>query len=140
MPIAKVCPFDTMTTNQNSYLPEQLSFMEYNVDSKVFPAGEGVMLSIHDMLAYFEKQGALRVSDLHIKVGTQPSYRIDGDLVKLKGGVVTPDVAEKLLFPILGEKNIEFLKQNFAVDCSHRFGTIQFRITNPAAGTNRLSQ
>jgi twitching motility protein PilT len=105
-----------------------MKFMEYTVDSKVFPAGEGVMLSIHDMLAYFEKQGAMRVSDLHIKVGTQPSYRIDGDLVKLKGGVVTPDIAEKLIFPILGEKNVEFLKQNYAVDCSHRFGTIQFRI------------
>jgi twitching motility protein PilT len=80
------------------------------------------------MLAYFEKQGAMRVSDLHIKVGTQPCYRIDGELVKLKGGIVTQDVAEKLIFPLLGEKNIEALKRDLAVDCSFKYGTIQFRI------------
>jgi twitching motility protein PilT len=102
--------------------------MQYSVDAKVFPAGEGAMLSINDMMAYFEKQGALRVSDLHIKNGAQPCYRIDGDLVKLKGGVVTNEIAEKLIFPLLGEKNIEALKQDTAVDCSYRFGTLQFRI------------
>jgi twitching motility protein PilT len=102
--------------------------MQYSVDAKVFPAGEGAMLSMNDMMAYFEKQGALRVSDLHIKNGTQPCYRIDGDLVKLKGGVVTNEIAEKLIFPLLGDKNIETLKQDTAVDCSYRFGTLQFRI------------
>ncbi|MBM4103491.1 MAG: PilT/PilU family type 4a pilus ATPase [Planctomycetes bacterium] len=102
--------------------------MQYSVDAKVFPAGEGAMLSINDMLAYFEKQGALRVSDLHIKNGTQPCYRIDGDLVKLKGGGVTNEIAEKLIFPLLGEKNIDALKRDTAVDCSYRFGTLQFRI------------
>jgi len=102
--------------------------MSYSVDAKVFPAGEGAMLSINDMLAYFEKQGALRVSDLHIKIGTQPCYRIDGDLVKLKGGIITTDIAEKLIFPLLGEKHIESLKRDTAVDCSYRFGTLQFRI------------
>jgi twitching motility protein PilT len=102
--------------------------MPHSVDAKVFPAGEGAMLSINDMLAYFEKQGALRVSDLHIKNGTQPCYRIDGDLVKLKGGVVTNEIAEKLIFPLLGEKNINALKRDTAVDCSYRFGTLQFRI------------
>ncbi|MBN2512983.1 MAG: PilT/PilU family type 4a pilus ATPase [Sedimentisphaerales bacterium] len=104
--------------------------MQYTTDQKVFPAGEGALLSINDMLAYFEKQGAMRVSDLHIKVGTQPCYRIDGELVKLKGGVVTQDVAEKLIFPVLGEKNIEFLKRDMAVDCSFKYGTIQFRINS----------
>jgi len=102
--------------------------MSYSVDAKVFPAGEGAMLSINDMLAYFEKQGALRVSDLHIKIGTQPCYRIDGDLVKLKGGIITTDIAEKLILPLLGEKHIESLKRDTAVDCSYRFGTLQFRI------------
>jgi twitching motility protein PilT len=102
--------------------------MEYSVEAKVFPAGEGAMLSMNDMLAYFEKQGALRVSDLHIKIGTQPCYRIDGDLVKLKGGIVTGDIAEKLIYPLLGEKNINALKRDTAVDCSYRYGTLQFRI------------
>lgn len=100
----------------------------YTSDEKVYPAGEGALLSIEDMLAYFEKMGAMRVSDLHIKVGASPAYRIDGDLVRLKGGIVTEEIAEKLIYPILGPKNIEFLKRDMAVDCSYKFGSIQFRI------------
>jgi twitching motility protein PilT len=102
--------------------------MDYSVEAKVFPAGEGAMLSMNDMLAYFEKHGALRVSDLHIKIGTQPCYRVDGDLVKLKGGIITTDIAEKLIYPLLGDKNIEALKRDTTVDCSYRYGTLQFRI------------
>ncbi len=86
------------------------------------------MLSITDMLAYFEKMGAMRVSDLHIKIGTPPAYRIDGELVRLKGSIVTPPIAEQLVYPLLGEKNIAFLKRDLAVDCSYKYGTLQFRI------------
>lgn len=100
----------------------------YNIDDKIYPAGEGAHLSINDMLAYFEKMGAMRVSDLHIKIGTQPAYRIDGELVRLKGGTVTPEIAEKLIYPLLGPKNIEYLKRDMAVDCSYKYGTLQFRI------------
>lgn len=100
----------------------------YSKDEKVYPAGEGAFLSITDMLAYFEKMGTMRVSDLHIKVGTQPAYRIDGDLVRLKGGMVTAPMAEKLVFPLLGEKNAEALIRDMAVDCSFKFGSLQFRI------------
>jgi len=100
----------------------------YNIDAKVYPAGEGAFLSMTDMLAYFEKMGAMRVSDLHIKIGTQPAYRIDGDLVRLKGGVVTQSIAEGLIYPLLGEKNIASLKQDCAVDCSYKYGSLQFRI------------
>jgi twitching motility protein PilT len=85
----------------------------YNIDEKIYPAADG---------------GAMRVSDLHIKIGTQPAYRIDGELVRLKGGVVTPEVAEKLIYPLLGNKNIEHLKRDMAVDCSYKYGSLQFRI------------
>jgi twitching motility protein PilT len=100
----------------------------HHVDAKVYPAGEGAFLSMTDMLAYFEKMGAMRVSDLHIKIGTQPAYRIDGDLVRLKGGVVTEPIAEALIYPLLGEKNIASLKRDCAVDCSYKYSSLQFRI------------
>jgi len=57
---------------------------EYSVTAKVYPTAEHDKFSILNMLEYFEKHGALRVSDLHIKVGTPPAYRVDGSLVKLK--------------------------------------------------------
>ncbi|RKY12878.1 MAG: hypothetical protein DRP52_04120, partial [Planctomycetota bacterium] len=100
---------------------------QYSIDEKIYPAGEGAQLSMTDMLAYFEKMGAMRVSDLHIKIGTQPAYRIDGELVRLKGGVVTREIAEKLIYPLLGPKNVESLRRDMAVDCSYKYGSLQFR-------------
>lgn len=100
----------------------------YNIDEKVYPSGEGNLLSTNDMLAYFERMGAMRVSDLHIKIGTQPAYRIDGELVRLKGDSVTQEIAEKLIYPLLGANNVEMLKRDKAVDCSYRYGSLQFRV------------
>jgi len=101
---------------------------EYSVSAKVYPTAEHGKLSILDMLEYFEKHGALRVSDLHIKIGTPPAYRIDGNLVKLKGPVVTADMAKQLIYPILSKENLAKLHNNYSVDCSYRLGTLQFRI------------
>ena len=70
----------------------------------------------------------MRVSDLHIKVGAPPAYRIDGDLVKLNGMAVSPDVAKRLIYPLLSEENLGRLKQDYSADCSYRLGELQFRI------------
>ncbi|MHC4329361.1 MAG: hypothetical protein ACYSWW_14710 [Planctomycetota bacterium] len=101
---------------------------EYSATAKVYPTPEHDKLSIRDMLDYFEKHGAMRVSDLHIKVGTPPAYRIDGDLVKLKGPKVTPQMAKQLLYPLLSNENMRKLRSDRSVDSSYRIGTLQFRI------------
>jgi twitching motility protein PilT len=101
---------------------------ELSVDSKIYQGAAGQMSSMTDMLTYFERQGAMRVSDLHIKVGTQPAYRIDGDLVKIKGSAVNEEVAKGLIYPLIGEKCVETLKKQSSVDCSYRLGKLQFRI------------
>jgi len=49
---------------------------EYSVTAKVYPTADQGKFSIMNILEYFEKHGALRVSDLHIKFGTPPSYHI----------------------------------------------------------------
>jgi len=101
---------------------------EYSVTTKVYPTENMGLLSIQDMLAYFEKRGAMRVSDLHIKVGAPPAYRIDGDITYLKGQPVTPEIAKKLIYPLLSEDNLHKFHQDYDVDCSYRVGSLQFRI------------
>lgn len=101
---------------------------EYPASAKVYETSELGKFSLLDMLNYFEKHGAMRVSDLHIKVGAPPAYRIDGNLVKLKGPVVTPEVAKQLLYPLLSEENMEKFKVKHSIDCSYRLGSLQFRI------------
>ncbi len=46
---------------------------EHSASAKVYPTKELGKLSILDMLKYFEKRGAMRVSDLHIKVDAPPA-------------------------------------------------------------------
>ncbi|MHC4120932.1 MAG: type IV pilus twitching motility protein PilT [Planctomycetota bacterium] len=100
---------------------------ECSASAKVYPTAERGKLSILDMLEYFVKHGAMRVSDLHIKVGTPPAYRIDGDLVNLKGPPVTSEMAKQLLYPLLSNENMRKLRSERSVDSSYRLGKLQFR-------------
>jgi len=95
---------------------------------KVYPTESHGAWSILDMLDYFEKKGAMRVSDLHIKVSAPPVYRIDGDMVKLKGSDVTEDIAAQLIFPLLSNKELTSFHDDCTVDSSYRHGSLQFRI------------
>ena len=101
---------------------------EHLASAKIYPTAELGRFSILDMLSYFEKHGAMRVSDLHIKVGVAPTYRIDGDLIKLKGPGVTPQMAEQLIYPLISDANIRKFKSQHSVDSSYRYGSLQFRI------------
>ena len=100
----------------------------YEVKAKVYTTENLGKLSILDMLNYFHEHGAMRVSDLHIKAGASPTYRIDGKLVKLKGPTITQDIAKRLIYPLLSDKNLNTLQSNWTVDCSYRLGSLQFRI------------
>jgi len=100
----------------------------YVITAKVYTTSEFGKFSVMDMLNYFEKKGAMRVSDLHIKVGAPPTYRIDGDLVKLMGPPITPEIAKQLIYPLLSDEKLAKLQTEHSVDCSYRIGALQFRI------------
>ena len=101
---------------------------KYSASKKVYPTKDGAEFSILDMLAYFEKYGAMRVSDLHLKVNAPPAFRIDGNLVKLKGKPLTTEMTEQLIYPLMSEANLQQLQIKYDVDLSYRLGQLQFRI------------
>jgi twitching motility protein PilT len=101
---------------------------ELPAPAKVYTTDNLGKFSILDMLKYFEEHGAMRVSDLHIKVNAPPTYRIDGDLVKLKGPNVTAEIAKQLILPLLKEHGLQKLQTEHSVDGSYRIGSLQFRI------------
>ncbi|MCD4831879.1 MAG: PilT/PilU family type 4a pilus ATPase [Anaerohalosphaeraceae bacterium] len=101
---------------------------EYSIDAKVYNTADAGSWSMEDMLNYFVKHGAMRVSDLHIKVGVQPAYRLDGDLMKLRGQVVTPEIAKLLIYSLMSEQQIAELESKDNIDCSYHHETLQFRI------------
>ena len=98
------------------------------ITKSVYPTENRGQLSIQDMLTYFEQVGTMRVSDLHLKVGAAPAYRVDGDLEKLKGPVLTQEMAEQLILPLLSEASIDKLRELHTVDCSYRLAATHFRI------------
>ena len=98
------------------------------ITKSVYPTEDMGQLSIHDMLTYFEQMGTMRVSDLHLKVGAPPTYRVDGDLEKLKGPVLTQEMAEQLILPLLSDASINKLRELHSVDCSYRLAATHFRI------------
>jgi twitching motility protein PilT len=100
----------------------------HEVNKNVYPTEDMGQLSIQDMLTYFEHMGTMRLSDLHLKVGAPPAYRVDGDLEKLKGPNLTPEMAEQLILPLLSEASIDKLREQHSVDCSYRIAGTHFRI------------
>ncbi|MFA6185923.1 MAG: ATPase, T2SS/T4P/T4SS family, partial [Phycisphaerae bacterium] len=117
---------------------------QYAVTAKVYKTADNGDWSIEDMFEYFKKHGAMRVSDLHLKVGVQPTFRVDGSLMKLRGELVTKEIAEKLIFPLLGERQLAEFRAKSNVDTSYHFGDLQFRINvfvdneGPAAAIRAL--
>lgn len=101
---------------------------EYHLTDKVYPSEDLGSLSIRDMLDYFVEKGPMRVSDLHIKIGTPPAFRIDGELVRLKGPPVTEQMAKQLIYPIITNENISRFRNSNSMDSSYRYGPIQLRI------------
>jgi len=59
-------------------------------------------------------------SDLHIKVGRPPLYRINGKLVPAKMSALGKDQAESIIFGILSAKQMVELEKNRQVDLSFR--------------------
>ena len=100
----------------------------YDINNKVYQTRDMGMISIIDMLAYFEKHGVMRISDLHIKAGLPPAYRIDGNLVSMRGESLNAEAVKSLVYPLLTDEKIAKLETDYSVDTSYHYKSLHFRI------------
>ncbi|HVP10110.1 MAG TPA: PilT/PilU family type 4a pilus ATPase [Phycisphaerae bacterium] len=100
---------------------------KHHLDEKVYAVGDH-KLSMQDLLDYFEQQGKMRVSDLHLKINCPPVYRVDGLLQKMKGPPLDAATAELLAESLLTDTEVEWLKQNRSVDGSVSTAKMQYRL------------
>lgn len=98
------------------------------LETKLYAATPDRKLSLRDLLDYFSRHGSLRVSDLHLKVGCPPVYRVDGSLTKMKGAPVDAATMTALARAILSEEDWESLEHKHSVDSSYMTETMQFRL------------
>src|SRR4051812_27972106 len=65
---------------------------------------------------------ALQASDLHLKVGQPPMMRLRGDIRRTEMRPLTQDDMEKMLLPILTQKQRKILDEEGGVDYSYVVG------------------
>ncbi|MEA3402529.1 MAG: type IV pilus twitching motility protein PilT [Armatimonadota bacterium] len=83
-------------------------------------------------------------SDLHVTAGLPPVLRIDGELKKTRYEEITPDIAQRMLYDILTDDQIQRFETDLELDCSYayqnvaRFRTNIYRDRGTVAGAFRL--
>lgn len=92
------------------------------------------MPSIHQLLGAMGKLGA---SDLHVKVGVPPTYRVNGELRAIDGPPLTEDEADHLLDPIVPDAMRERYEREGGIDfASHSAEGDRFRINMFRSGNH----
>jgi twitching motility protein PilT len=81
------------------------------------PATDKSLPTMRFLLQALLKHGA---SDLHLKAGRPPLYRINGKLMAAKMVDLTPDNVQAILRSVLGQGIFEALSKDFQVDCSFK--------------------
>ncbi len=83
-------------------------------------------MSIQDYLEIVVKKEA---SDLHLIVGSPAMVRVDGQLLPVSAGVLTPEDTEGLVFELLSAEQKEMLLVNKELDFSFALGDVaRFRV------------
>ncbi|MFQ5501007.1 MAG: type IV pilus twitching motility protein PilT [Phycisphaerae bacterium] len=101
---------------------------EYTLESKVYAVGPEKIVCMQDLLDYFAQIGSMRVSDLHIKAGCPPVYRVDGLLQRMKGPDLDAETVLKLAASLLTDSELSHLNESRSVDSSCFTDSMQFRL------------
>ncbi len=68
-------------------------------------------------------------SDLHLQVGSPPTFRINGQLIPYSGETLTPDRVRELIYSVLDVEQQKLLDHDRELDTAFAFGTIaRFRL------------
>jgi twitching motility protein PilT len=113
---------------------------EPSIDDKVYhctcPDGEERTLSLMHLLSQFKQKdfladGVSRISDLHLKTGTPPYYRIDNEMVpwsQREEDKLTDEVVEKLIAGPLTPEERARLDEVHDLDASFSIPGLSFRM------------
>jgi twitching motility protein PilT len=84
--------------------------------------------TIQELLAYFGQAGRMRVSDLHLKIGVSPTYRVDGALEKSEFPPLDRKTMDAIVASLLTSEDLRRLRTHFSWDGSHTTDLFQFRL------------
>lgn len=73
-------------------------------------------IKMRELLELMEERGA---SDLHITVGLEPYFRINGEIQPAGLPSLTEEDCELMLFSLISEEQLKTFKSNKVIDCSY---------------------
>lgn len=98
------------------------------LNEKFYVAADNRVMSMLDLLALFKRGGSARVTDLHLKVGRPPCYRIDGEM-KLTGvRPLEPEALERLARTLLDDTQMKTLAEQRSVNASRVIEGFRYRM------------
>jgi len=98
------------------------------LSEKVYAASASRQMSMLDLLASFKREGSARITDLHLKTGRPPCYRVDGDL-KMTGAAPLDGVTmERLARTLLDETQMMTLRDHRSVNASRLIEGFRYRL------------
>ena len=95
------------------------------VTSTVEQKGIGDDIKVQQLFKVMVENGA---SDLHLSVNSAPAMRINGEVVRVKVGILTPDDTKRLVYQVLTNDQRSELEKNMELDLSFGIkGLARFR-------------
>ncbi|MCD6379872.1 type IV pilus twitching motility protein PilT [bacterium] len=73
------------------------------------------MLKLRTLL---QEMSDKKASDLHITAGSPPVYRVDGEIIRSSGDVVTPDMSKQIAYSVLTEEQQKRYENHKELDFS----------------------
>lgn len=98
------------------------------LEQKVYRVNDAKVMSVNDLLASFRRHGVTRVTDLHIKNGQPPIYRVDGHLKKASGPPMDAETVQRIAACLLTEAELETLQKQRSVNSSLLIESLRIRV------------
>ena len=95
---------------------------------KIYTASDTRKLSMLDLLKSFKREGTARVTDLHLKTGKPPCYRVDGQLKITNAQPLDHNTIDQLARTMLDETQLETLRKQRSVNASRVIEGLRYRI------------
>jgi twitching motility protein PilT len=99
-----------------------------SLDDKIYAVSDTKKVSMRELLASFRRHGVARVTDLHLKTGFPPTYRVDGDLKITQGRPLDIQTIVALARTLLDEAQLNTLEKLRSVNTSHLIDDMRYRV------------
>jgi len=99
-----------------------------SLDERIYAVSPTKKVSMRELLSSFRRHGAARVTDLHLKTGMPPTYRVDGALKITSGQPLDRQTVEALARTLLSSVELATLKRTRSVNSAQQIDGMRYRI------------